>query len=42
MGSGIPSQDIPGYMNLFKDEHLPVNRLMFKSIVLDDGNEVYD
>ncbi|MFD1156656.1 zinc-binding dehydrogenase [Roseovarius aestuarii] len=42
MGSCIPKRDIPRYMAMFKDEKLPVDRLLTRVIGFDDLNAAMD
>lgn len=42
MGSCIPKRDIPRYMAMFKDEKLPVNKLLSRTIGFDDLNGAMD
>ena len=42
MGSCIPRRDIPRYMAMFKDDKLPVDRLLTRTIGFDDLNAAMD
>lgn len=42
MGSCVPDRDIPRYINLFKQDRLPVDQLLSKIIPLEDINEGFD
>ncbi|BAC14757.1 alcohol dehydrogenase (zinc-containing) [Oceanobacillus iheyensis HTE831] len=42
VGSCVPDRDIPRYMNLFKQDRLPVDKLMTDFISLDEINEGFD
>ncbi|WP_424475255.1 zinc-dependent alcohol dehydrogenase family protein [Oceanobacillus kimchii] len=42
VGSCVPDRDIPRYMNLFKQNRLPVDKLMTDFISLDEINEGFD
>lgn len=42
VGSCVPDRDIPRYMNLFKQNRLPVDKLMTDFITLDEINEGFD
>lgn len=42
VGSCVPDRDIPRFMELFKQEKLPVDQLMTEFIKLDDINEGFD
>lgn len=42
MGSCIPKRDIPRYMAMFKDQKLPVDRLLSRVIGFDDLNAAMD
>lgn len=42
LGSCVPSRDIPHYINLFKQERLPVDTLLSKFITLEEINEGFD
>lgn len=42
VGSCVPDRDIPRFMDLFKQEKLPVDQLMTDFITLDEINEGFD
>ena len=42
MGSCIPKRDIPRYMAMFRNNELPVDRLLTRTIGFDDLNEAMD
>ena len=42
MGSCVPKRDIPRYMAMFKDDKLPVDRLLTRVIGFDELNEAMD
>lgn len=42
VGSCVPDRDIPRYMNLYKRDRLPVDKLMTDFISLDEINEGFD
>ncbi|MEM7058595.1 MAG: zinc-binding dehydrogenase [Pseudomonadota bacterium] len=42
MGGCVPSRDIPRYMDLFRRGLLPVDKLMSRTIGLDDLNAAFD
>jgi len=42
MGSCVPSRDIPRYMAMFKNNELPVDRLLTRTIGFDGLNEAMD
>lgn len=42
VGSCVPDRDIPRYMDLFKQERLPVDKLLTDFISLEDINEGFD
>ena len=42
LGSCVPRRDIPNYIQLQQNGHLPVNDLMSEHIKLDDVNEGFD
>lgn len=42
IGACVPARDIPRYVGLFLDGRLPVDRLLTRTIVLDDLNAAFD
>jgi len=42
IGSCLPSRDIPAFISLYRQGRLPVDRLVTRSIALDDINEALD
>ena len=38
----MPSRDIPRYVALFREERLPVDRLLSRTIPLEDINAAFD
>lgn len=42
LGSGVPSRDIPKYIDLYLNGKLPVNKLMGKTFTLEQINEGFD
>ena len=42
MGSAVPSRDIPRYIALYRAGRLPVDRLLTRTIALDDINAGFD
>ncbi len=42
LGSSIPSRDIPYFVDLWRNGHLPVEQLISKEITLDDINHAMD
>lgn len=42
LGSGVPSRDIPKYIDLYSSGKLPVDKLMGRTFTLDDINEGFD
>ncbi|MFO1310800.1 MAG: zinc-dependent alcohol dehydrogenase family protein [Burkholderiales bacterium] len=42
IGTCVPSRDIPRYVELYRQDRLPVNRLMSSTIRLDEINEGFD
>lgn len=42
VGSSVPKRDVPHYIEMFKQGRLPVDRLIAKSITLDEINEGFD
>ncbi|MEW9677205.1 zinc-dependent alcohol dehydrogenase family protein [Lentibacillus sp. L22] len=42
IGSCVPERDIPNFINLFKQDRLPVDKLMTDFISLDEINEGFD
>jgi alcohol dehydrogenase len=42
LGSSIPSRDIPRYIALYQAGRLPVDRLLTKTVNLDNLNEAFD
>ena len=42
LGSCIPDRDIPAYIELYKNNSLPINSLLSQKVKLDDINEAFD
>ena len=42
LGSSVPVQDIPRYIELYRDGRLPVDRLLTHRLALDELNEGFD
>jgi alcohol dehydrogenase len=42
LGSCVPARDIPRYIELYRQGHLPIERLMSERLKLDDINEGFD
>lgn len=42
IGACVPARDIPRYVGLFRDGRLPVDRLLTRTIALDDINGAFD
>ena len=42
IGTCVPARDIPGYVALFREGRLPVDRLMTGRVALDDINAAFD
>ena len=42
MGSAVPVRDIPRYISLYRDGLLPVDRLLERTIALDDLHRALD
>ena len=42
LGSGVPSRDIPRFLELYRRGKLPVDRLLTHRIALEDINEGFD
>ena len=42
MGSAVPSRDVPRFIRLHRSGRLPVERLLSRTLALDDINEGFD
>ncbi len=42
LGSGVPSRDIPMFLDLYKRGKLPVDKLLTHRLKLDDVNEGFE
>jgi alcohol dehydrogenase len=42
IGTAVPSRDIPRYIELYRRGRLPVDRLMTRTLSLDEVNEGFD
>jgi len=42
IGTCVPTRDIPRYVDLYRQDRLPVKRLMTGTLKLDDINEGFD